>query len=58
MRSAYYLLVAVYLSFWPALVVGVLVHFIEPEWEVIAFSAVFGYVLTEFLFLRKGNWMS
>lgn len=57
MVSVYFLLVSMYFSLWPALAVGLLVHFIEPEWEVIAFGAVFGYVLTEFIFSRKGNWL-
>lgn len=57
LASAYYLFIASYFSFWPALVVGLLVHFIEPEWEVIAFGIVFSWVLTEFIFKRKGNWI-
>ena len=56
--SAYYLLVSMYMSFWPALAVGLLIHLIEPEWEVLAFGAVFSFVLTEFIFRRKGNWIS
>lgn len=56
--SAYYLLVSMYVSLWPALAVGLLVHFTEPEWEVVAFGAVFSWLLTEFIFHRKGNWLS
>lgn len=55
--SAYYLLASMYFSFWPAIVVGLLVHFIEPALELIAFGAVFSFVLTEFIFKRKGNWL-
>jgi hypothetical protein len=55
--NTHYVLISMYMSFWPALAVGLLVHFIEPEWEVIAFGAVFSYVLTEFLFRYKGKWL-
>ena len=54
--SAHYLLVSMYFSFWPAMAIGLLVHFIEPEWEVIAFGAVFSYLMAEFITGRKGKW--
>lgn len=56
LASVRYLLIAMYFSFWPAMAIGLLVHLIESEWEVIAFGAVFSYVLTEFISRRKGNW--
>ena len=56
--SANYLLLSAYFSFWPALAVGLLVHSIEPEWEVIAFGIVFSWVLTEFIFRRKDKWLN
>lgn len=56
--SAHYLLVSAWFSFWPALGVGLLVGLVLPDWEVIAFGAVFTFILTEFIFLRKGNWFS
>lgn len=58
LASAHYVLVSMWFSFWPALAVGLLAHSIEPEWEVIAFGVVFGYVISEFLLRRKGNWLS
>lgn len=54
--NAYYLFISAYFSLWPALLVSLLVHFVNPEWEVIAFGIVFSFVLTEFIFRRKGNW--
>lgn len=58
LASAHYVLTSMWFSFWPALAVGLLAHSIEPEWEVIAFGVVFGYVISEFLLRRKGNWLS
>lgn len=57
LASAYYLLVSMWFSLWPALAVGLLVHLVVPEWEVIAFGVVYGYVISEFLLRRKGNWL-
>lgn len=54
--GTYYLLASMWLSFWPALIAGLLVHLIAPDWEVIAFGAVFSYVLVELIFRYKGNW--
>ena len=56
--SVHYLLIGLYVNLWPALAVGLLVHFIKPEWEFIAFVIVYSRLLTEFLFKRKGNWLS
>jgi hypothetical protein len=56
--SVHYLLVSMWFSFWPALIAGLLVHLVLPEWEVITFGVVFGYFVSEFILNRKGNWFS
>ncbi len=56
--SVYYLWFTAALSLFPALLVGVIVLFIAPEWTAIGFGAVFTGVFTEFIFKRKGNWLS
>lgn len=56
--SAHYLFIGLYVTLWPALVFGLLVHFIKPEWEFIAFVIAYSRLLTEFIFNRKGNWLS
>ncbi len=58
LASVYYVLISMWFSFWPALAVGLLAHVVVPEWEVIAFGVVFGYVISEFLLRRKGKWLS
>lgn len=58
LASVYYVLISMWFSFWPALAVGLLVHLVVPEWEVIAFGVVFGYVIAELLLRRKGKWLS
>lgn len=58
LASVYYVLISMWFSFWPALAVGLLVHLVVPEWEVIAFGVVFGYVLSGLLLRRKGKWLS
>lgn len=58
MKSFYYVLFGMWLCFWPSLVVGLLAHLLIPEYEVIVFTVVFSRLLTEFLFKRKGNWLS
>ena len=58
LASVYYVLISMLASFRPALAVGLLVHLVVPEWEVIAFGVVFGYVIAEFLLQRKGKWLS
>ena len=58
LRSIHFLVITSWFCFWPALVVGLLVYAVAPEWEVIAFIAVFSGLLTQFLFARKRNWLS
>jgi len=56
--SVYYLAIALLFSLVPALAVSFVIYMIKPEWEAIAFVAVYSWVLTGFLFNRKGNWFS
>lgn len=58
LRSAHFLVIASWICFWPALLVGLLVSVVAPECEVIAFITVFSGLLTQFLFARKRNWLS
>ena len=58
LKSAHFLVIASWFCFWPALLVGLLVYEMAPEWEVIAFITVFSGLLTQSLFARKRNWLS
>ena len=58
LMSVHFLVIASWICFWPALLVGLLVYEMAPEWEVIAFITVFSGLLTQFLFDRKRNWLS
>lgn len=58
LASFFYLMISAYFALWPAFVIGILVHAIKPDWEIIAFGVVFSYAMTELIFRRKGNWLS
>ncbi len=58
LKSGYFVLIGLYICFWPALAIGLLAHLLIPEWEVIVFVVVYSRLLTDFLFSRKGNWLS
>lgn len=56
-KSFYFLALSALIAFVPALFIGALVHWIEPEYEGYAIGIVFGFLLAELITCRKSKWV-
>lgn len=56
-RSFYFLVISALIAFIPAVFIGALVHWIEPEYEAYAIGIVFGALFSELISRRKAKWI-